>query len=472
MSDHLFPKFHVRPPRGYLNDPNGPIVVDGLVHLYFQYRHTVDMAAPVLWAHVTSPDFVHWTYHRPAIVPHPHRGDRDGCWSGNTVQDDSGAVRAFYSGLVHGEPLQRTLSAVSSDGGFTFGPPCEVVAAPAEDEGIMQLRDPFVWREGDTWRMALGAGTSDTATVRLYRSDDLETWSCTGLLARMSRARTEAWDSGVMWECPQVARLDGSLVALVGAWAPETGTMRVLSFVAPDAGPELEPSELHLVDQGPDFYAASVLPVSPLGALLWGWATEARAEGWCREEGWSGVLTLPRIVSLRADGTLGSAPLPALAALRRDQDGQVVGSGLDGLGAQMEFLLEPGLDASGVCTLRLRFGLAEHLEVTLDLVTGRASVDRRHASTDPRAAGGVHTTEAIDELKAPGATVRGFVDGSVLELFLPGGTVMTTRFYPTSPPPWRLELDGGSSARVTVWELAAPGLSANAGSERGPVAPG
>jgi beta-fructofuranosidase len=451
MSDHLFPKFHVRPPRGYLNDPNGPIVVDGLVHLYFQYRHTVDMDAPVLWAHVTSPDFVHWTYHRPAIAPHPHRGDRDGCWSGNTVQDDTGAVRAFYSGLVNGEPLQRTLSAVSSDGGFTFGPPCEVVAAP-EGEGITQLRDPFVWREGATWRMALGAGTSDTAMVRLYRSDDLDTWSCDGLLARMPRVRTEEWDSGVMWECPQVARLDGSLVALVGGWAPETGTMRVLSFVAPEAGRDLEPADLHVVDQGPNFYAASVMPDGPLGAVAWGWATEGRSAEWCREDGWSGVLTLPRMISLRSDGALASVPLPALATLREDPDGQIVDRELDGLGAQLEFLLEP---AEGVSTLTLRFGPEEYLDVVVDSAAGRVSVDRSHASADRRAAGGVHTTEVIEEFARPGAAVRGFVDGSILELFLPGGKVMTTRFYPTSPPPWRLELVAPRlTSRLTAWQLS------------------
>ena len=108
MSDHLFPRYHVRPARGYLNDPNGPIVVDGCSHLYFQYRHTVDLDAPVEWAHVTSDDLVHWRYHRPAMAPHPFGDDRDGCWSGNTVVDASGNVRAFYSGFVADEPLQRT----------------------------------------------------------------------------------------------------------------------------------------------------------------------------------------------------------------------------------------------------------------------------------------------------------------------------------------------------------------------------
>ena len=183
-----------------MNDPNGPVVIDGITHLYYQHRPSLDHTVPVTWGHVSSADLVRWDYHRPAISPDPLLGDRDGSCSGNTVVDETGMVRAFYSGYVDGEPLQRTLLAVSADGGYSFGPPREIVGPPPAVEQIAVLRDPFVWRTTEGWRMVLGAGTStQQAMMRLYESADLDTWTYLGRLAQMSRTRTAWWDSGGMW---------------------------------------------------------------------------------------------------------------------------------------------------------------------------------------------------------------------------------------------------------------------------------
>lgn len=453
MNEHLFPRYHVRPPRGYLNDPNGPVLLDGRLHLYFQYRHTVDLDAPVLWGHVTSTDFVHWTYERPAIAPHPLGADRDGCWSGNTVVDDDGAIRAFYSGLVAGEPLQHTLTAVSHDGGRSFGDPAEAVPAPSADEGIRQLRDPFVWREDGEWQMVVGAaGPDDTAMVRRYRSADLATWDYCGPLARMPRTVTREWDSGDMWECPQVVWLDGRQVLLVGAWGQGVGVMKVLSVLPHADAPDVAPPELHLVDQGTNFYAPSVLPASPHGPLVWGWSTEGRSRGWWQEDGWSGMLTLPRVLSLRSDGTLASTPVPGLESLRTQPDGLAVAGSLEVPDPQFEFALE-GFGDGDRTVVRLAFGTEEHLDVVVEPARGTVIVDRDRASLDPRADRGRVEITGIDQLGAPGQVIRGFVDGSILELFLPGGHVATVRFYPTTPPPWRIETGGAPASSLRVWSL-------------------
>ena len=55
---HHRPLFHLAPPRGYLNDPNGPIELGGLLHLYFQSRSLADLAVPVEWGHATTTDLV------------------------------------------------------------------------------------------------------------------------------------------------------------------------------------------------------------------------------------------------------------------------------------------------------------------------------------------------------------------------------------------------------------------------------
>ena len=462
-TDHLFPRYHVRPPSGYLNDPNGPIVHDGVFHLYYQCRLTMDQASPVLWGHATSGDLVHWDYHRPAITPHPFAGDRDGAWSGNTVLDD-GQIRAFYSGQVAGEPLQRTLSAVSLDGGYTFAAPGEVIPT-AEAGGLAELRDPFVWKVGDHWQMLLGASDGDgTAMIRGYNSPDLHAWTYTGALAQSRRTITALGDTGEMWECPQVVKAGDHLVAVFGAYARDAGIMKVYSLpIAHDPGGEythnatVDPASMRLVDHGPNFYAPSVLNDTPDGPLMWGWATEGRQSQWCEAAGWSGMLTLPRLVTRRADGSLASSPPSQLNQLRRGPRRVIVPGSAAEVGSQFEFGLTHDSQPTGTVQLRLDFGRGEHLEITVDYDGGCLSIDRNNASKDSRAHRGI-TEMAIGEPQAMDATadqaIRGFIDGSILELFLPDGQVATTRFYPTSAPPWRLSVqDAAETACTDVWEM-------------------
>ncbi len=458
LVDHLFPRFHVRPPRGYMNDPNGPLMIDGTCHLYFQYRQTTDLKEPVLWGHVTSPDLVHWTHHRPAIAPHPVLADRDGCWSGNTVLDDAGHVRAFYSGRRRSHAYQSVLSATSTDSGYSFGDPVQVVADPEPSEGIITLRDPFVWREDERWLMAVGAGdASGVASVRLYASADLDAWDFVEILAAHPRTQEQAVDTGEMWECPQVIHPGGHPVILVGAWTRQDGTMRVYSVTNDGDHASADPLTIIAFDEGPDFYAASALRDSPEGTLVWGWATEARDYSWCIEDGWSGMLTLPRVVSLHPTGRLAQAPLPALAGLR-DGHHEIVGrNGADELPAQLE--LEATMTLGAQLTIRVQFSDQEHLHIHADRDRRVVILDRNHASTDLRAAGGV--TQIADAFGDDGpADLRIFLDGSVLEVFTSAGRVATMRYYPTAPPPYRVKITSGDPDAVRIWQLRDQALSA------------
>jgi len=49
LSDHHLPRYHVRPPTGYVNDPNGPVFLGNRWHLYFQHVYDTPRRAPVVW---------------------------------------------------------------------------------------------------------------------------------------------------------------------------------------------------------------------------------------------------------------------------------------------------------------------------------------------------------------------------------------------------------------------------------------
>ncbi|MBM7785920.1 glycoside hydrolase family 32 protein [Tenggerimyces flavus] len=429
-ADHHFPRFHVRPPRGYVNDPNGPVYVDGRWHLYFQYVSDTPRRGAVAWGHASSADLVTWQYHRPAISPDPDGIDRDGCWSGNAVVTDDG-LTAFYSGFRQGHPYQSVVAATSVDGGASFGPPVPVVADPSPEEQVKEFRDPFVWQHGEGWRMVVGSGRAGgPGTARLYASTDLTSWTYEGPFAELPRTRGADYDTGEMWECPQVLTFDGQDALLISQYSwTSGGTNDVFSLVG---------ETVHRVDLGTNFYAASAMRSSPVGPLVWGWVTEGRTQEWTVEADWSGMLSLPRSVSLASDGRLASVPVEALTALRNQRV-----ESLDDLPAQ----LEVSARVAGSARLTLHCGPDERLVV--EVADGTVTVDRDAASSDPRAHGGRFTfAEPGEEL-----TLRWFLDGSVSELFTGSGRSSTVRFYPTTPPPWRLEVEGDAS--VEAWTLGA-----------------
>lgn len=441
MSDHHLPHFHVRLPRGYVNDPNGPVELGGTTHLYFQSRSHAELAVPVEWGHATSEDLVHWTLQRPAMSPVPGGVDSGGCWSGNTVVDGN-RVRAFYSGKVDHSPYQSILTALSDEDGTNFSRPAQVVDDPAPEEGVTMFRDPFVWRDGSTWRMVVGsAGPGATASMRQYGSADGLSWRFEGELAQLPRTVFDGVDTGEGWECPQLITVDGREVAIVSSWSHEGGPADVLAFPV-DAAPAPR-----RVDDGHNFYAASVMREGSYGQVLFGWITEGRDAALWQAAGWAGAISLPRRTWLDGDRVC-SEPHPAVAALR-------VGSGRAAngaaIGAQAEILVPA---VSG--TVRVRYDEDHWLDVVLDLEADTLTLDRSAVGGESGA-----DAEAATSTRAFGdrtdCAARILLDGSVVEVFTSAGRSITSRVYPTTPPPWHVHAPVGAVA----WDLERSISSAN-----------
>ena len=61
--------FHIQPPVGLLNDPNGLVEHGGTYHLCYQWHPFEPAARLKFWAHLTSTDLVHWVEQPPALAP-------------------------------------------------------------------------------------------------------------------------------------------------------------------------------------------------------------------------------------------------------------------------------------------------------------------------------------------------------------------------------------------------------------------
>ena len=90
------------------------------------------------------------------------------------------------------------------------------------------VRDPKVWKDGDSFAMVLGARRKDdVGEVLVYRSDDLKVWT-------LANRITSQKPFGYMWECPDCLNCRGpaSCPFLRRAWRQRTGNIRTSTKAA------------------------------------------------------------------------------------------------------------------------------------------------------------------------------------------------------------------------------------------------
>jgi beta-fructofuranosidase len=86
-ADPLRPQYHLLPKANWMNDPNGPIYVNGLHHLFYQYHDDPIGRKPAEWGHAVNPDMLHWQHWPIALSPVPGAYDYFGIWTGCAVMD-------------------------------------------------------------------------------------------------------------------------------------------------------------------------------------------------------------------------------------------------------------------------------------------------------------------------------------------------------------------------------------------------
>ena len=96
------PQYHLVAPAHRINDPNGPIYLQGTYHMFYQ------KACPdgKHWGHAASPDMLHWKHLPDAIAPTPGGPDWVSCASGGCVIHN-GTPTIIYTGFRPEAPVHR-----------------------------------------------------------------------------------------------------------------------------------------------------------------------------------------------------------------------------------------------------------------------------------------------------------------------------------------------------------------------------
>jgi len=452
------PQYHLLPSHNWMNDPNGPIYFNGKYHMFFQFNPESAVWGNMSWSHSISEDMIHWRNYPVAFTMSPGGPDGAGCFSGSTVileKDGRQRVYAIYTGVVRdkdhetirNEGLRESQCIAWSDDPLLrkwTKQARPVIASPPKGLRIVGFRDPSVWKQNGVYYMILGAGIEQVGgCALLYRSTDLFDWEYLHPLATgqwNKKLTSNPVDDGEMWECPEIFELNGQHLLIFSTerkvfWQSGVLDPQTMTFQQKKSG---------LIDLGA-FYA----PKSQLDAkgrrILWGWVPERRSQDEMLKAGWSGMMSLPRVLNLDPDGNLKMEFLPSTTMLRKHA-------------INAEVRNDKAAVRVPQCTgeVVLTSSRDEDWQIQIELPTAKTLELKYDA--------GVHafvvknTRIALQSRDLP--SVHMFFDGSVLEVLLAKRVGLIERFYyeGDTAPDIALQI-AGKKLQAQAWDLSS--ISAN-----------
>lgn len=460
-------RYHLMPPGGWMNDPNGLIFYRGEFHAFYQHYPYEPYQGPMHWGHAKSEDLIHWEHLPIALMPSESYdlGEQSGygCWSGSAVDDD-GVLSLLYTGHVDGRsPVEVQCLARSVDG-LTFEKYVNnpIIDAPPHEQ-CFGFRDPKVWKHNDMYYMLVGYGNDGVGKTLMYKSIELIHWEYVGVPAQSDGMM------GDMWECPDMFQLGDVADDHVLIFSPMNIAPVKTMYWSGQFDYEnvvFNRSHVDRIDYGFDFYAPQTLIDDKGRRIMFGWMNIWGATMPEREDGWMGALTLPRELKLADDGTLRCVPVDELTRLRGNHH-QLKAEVLkaDQLlnlstiqGDALEIIVVFDMKDAAVDVkfgIRVRSALddSQYTEIAYDTANSRLLMNRELAGTGD---GGV--SEAPLTMMDNGQVkLHIYVDRSSVELFANDGVrTITNRIYP-DPANISVKLFSNNAdvrlQSLDVWEL-------------------
>ncbi len=468
VNPRYYPGFHVAPPCGWMNDPNGFCYALGRYHVFYQFHPYSAVWGPMHWGHAVSDDLLHWEDLPVALAPSEDY-DRDGCFSGSAIEYE-GELFLIYTGHTYlkkfgDDELIREVQclAVSHDGGISFEKLGVVIEPP---EGVMHFRDPKIWKAGDKFRVAVGGRTVDTdqGIVVLYESDDLRRWTKLGLIDKA--------EGGLfMYECPDFFTLDDEgtgeklhvLLTSPMGLKPDgrrfnNPSVNSYKLMRPKAGGkclyETVQDQVE-ADRGLDFYAAQTCPDKNGRRVMISWLNMWHVPYPSVPDGWNSALTLPRYLSLK-DGVISQEPVDLsplylntaeYESIQAENEEKIISAGKSCLA--LSFKVKSSAAQAGL-------RISGSIYLYFDRINGTLTLQRLE--------GGRSGARSLP-VKDGETEIRVILDRCLLEVFYAGQSMTAMFFDPGLKRELALYAANGRAefSAVTLHELKAPRLEARQG---------
>ncbi|KPI82662.1 putative beta-fructofuranosidase [Leptomonas seymouri] len=339
------PIYHIRPPKNWINDPNGPYrdPVTGKIHLYMQYNPNGPLWGDIAWYHVTSDDYVKWTRpESPVAIWADKWYDKWGVYSGTMINNNHSEPIAVYT-CTEPENIQRQCLASPPKADLVGKRTLDHLVKNArnvilsEDDvpglvGLGNFRDPTEWWEDPAhpgrWLIAFVARIKDkegdNAHVIIFSTQDPTFQS--GYKFSHS-LYVYKYDLDVMFECPDFFRLEekGEHYLKVSTMPSHRdyivyGSYKLDATSGNYVFVEDPDRSFTFIDYGP-LYASKTFHDPILNRrTIWGWTKEELSDEQIKVQGWSGVQNMLR--TMEYDSTekkIKTHPVPEIKGLQLDK---------------------------------------------------------------------------------------------------------------------------------------------------------
>lgn len=441
--------FHLMPPVGWMNDPNGLCEKDGIYHIYFQYDpYFASGEGLKYWGHYETKDFMHYKYDGVFLSP-DEPTDKDGVYSGCAMVDED-TIYYYYTGNVLKEGDfdytsagrgSNTTLVTSADGITHSEKECLLSSHDYPAKLSCHVRDPKVWKQNDRYYMVLGGRTKDAkGCVMIYTAKDQRNFS-------FSQFIDSPQPFGYMWECPDIFTLGDQTFLSISPQGITQEEYRFQNVYHSGYFPlcvscesdtsalsfdRVDTTQFAEWDMGFDFYAPQTFLDERGRRILIGWIgnPDAAYENPTVQDGWQHALTLPRELSVSSDGHhIFQNPIKEIEMLRKESLSVSLGQNDITLPMASEILIDGIKDNDFSLTLDGSILLSYSKESKVLCLSFQQPKDAMASFAN----GHGRTCRKVMLNKHGLSHLRLFLDSSCLELYINKGEhVMTSRFYPAN----------------------------------------
>lgn len=476
FADNIWrPQFHGMPSHAWTNECHGMTYSDGKYHLFFQKNANGPYMARLHWGHISSPDLCQWTEEPIAIAP-AEKYDIKGCWSGcvyNDAELTDGKPGILYTAVDNARaticgatPDDETLLAwnKANDNPLINGRPSGL----SDD-----FRDPYFFTAGGNKYIIVGTSKDGRGACTLHKWNG-SSWSNDGAIFFQA---TNAAQQGTFWEMPNVTPMaDGRYLFTCTPLGMSVGVKTIYWVGTISADGKFTPEQTEAQDfelsgiskDGYGLLSPTIFQKDGKTICL-GIVPDKLPTSVNLQMGWAHNYSLPRELSLAADGTLLQKPYSGLTSMRTATS-VALNTTLDGRlslspvsGRQVE-LLGSFTIAEGKCGFRLLKSGSSEASITYDSAFGTITLDLTSLSREvnDNAYGGIYSATLPKRLKA-GDTLKlnVFLDGSILDIFINDSWAFSVRVFPKDASNVEIEAFATSPTKAVLqaWTLDAENAS-------------
>lgn len=312
QSDPHRPIYHFVAPEGHTFpfDPNGAIYWKGKYHLGFIYQKQIGAKKRGVWGHIVSTDLLHWTIY-PDMLNVQGGGDSEIICSGGAFLSKEGVPHIIYHEWESATNL--ILRAADDDlrvwKRFAGKPALSATDPPNREFSVF---DPYAWydEKSDCYYQISGG-----MSPGLFKSRDMHEWQYLGNAISSADPMRYPFED---LSCPDFFSL-GNKSMLLFISHPLGAQYYIGNFSDDKFTPE---QHGRMNWPGGSFFAIEQLRDAKGRNIIWGWITQHNKPKHLPDYGWSGIMSMPRVLALDDAGVLQIDPPEEISLIRLQETRQ------------------------------------------------------------------------------------------------------------------------------------------------------